>query len=375
MTRSLQRNGANIMGTLGGGSCGSRPPSSVGSGGNISIHSREPLDLGPPAPPSGRTGIMYASNAPTLTPNYGPYENVPALKNVTMRRPGVNPEAQPSAVWSDSVQHLGDDDWPVNAVPLFVFTGQRDRPRPGYREEVKFRVREDKYMSFAIRLRAGGGDRYMGGSIGLMYTDDRRETMPGEEGQLATVLDIVIQLDNSIELTVVGDLPFRVMRAWLPRGWRGLQMAIVDVMKVAPRLTHILGTCEVEPDMELFAQVLKGLPALAQMLTGPGPFTAFVPMNRSFDLSAEELFANPRLESVVQCHISTTHVPLEAMYSGRPLHAVDGTLLMVSFSQWPRGGPMVNGIPIEHMDIQCSNGVIHLIDGVLTPDPARGRPK
>merc|ERR1719162_2162955 len=180
MTR-LQRTGAHI---LGGSNAGSRPPSSQSG---FSIGSREPLDLGPPAPPTGRTGILHSSNAPTLTPKYQPYENVPTLKNVRMIRPGPSPETQPQAVWTDSVQHLGDDDWPVNAVPLFVFTGQRDRPRPGYREEVRFSLREEKYINFALRLRCGGGDKYMGGSVGLMYSDDRREVLPGEEGQLATV--------------------------------------------------------------------------------------------------------------------------------------------------------------------------------------------
>lgn len=292
-----------------------------------------------------------------------------------MIRPGPHLETQPQAVWSDSVQHLGDDDWPVNSVPLFVFTGQRDRPRPGYREEIKFSLREDKYITFAIRLRAGGGDRYMGGTIGLIYSEDRREVQPGAEGQLATVVDIVVKHDTSIEVTCVGDLPFRVMRAWLPRGLRGLQMGLVDVMKVAPRLQGILQTCESEPDLQLFAKVLRGCPEIARLLSGPGPFTVFVPVNRSFDLSAEEILANPRLESIVRSHISTTHVPVEAMYSGRPVSAIDGTLLMLAFNQWPRGEPSVNGVPIAHMDVQCSNGVIHLIDGVLAPNPQRGRPK
>merc|ERR1719247_2906334 len=196
MTR-LQRTGANIL-SSGGSAASSRPPSSAGSIGGVSINSKEPIDLGPAAPPSGRTGIVHSMSGPTLTPKYAPYDNVPALKNVRMIRPGPHPEKQPQAVWSDGVQHLGDDLWPVNAVPLFVFTGQRDRPRPGYREEIKFNLREDKYINFAIRLRAGGGDKYMGGSVGLMYSPERREVMPGEEGQLATVLDISIQLDNSI---------------------------------------------------------------------------------------------------------------------------------------------------------------------------------
>jgi len=339
------------------------------------VNSKEPIDHGPPPPPSGRTGIVHSASGPTLTPKYAPYDNVPALNNVRMIRPGPHLEAQPQALWTDSVQHLGDELWPVNAVPLFVFTGQRDRPRPGYREEIKFNLREDKYINFGIRLRCGGGDRYMGGSIGLIYSEDRREVMPGAEGQLATVLDIVCKQDNSIQVTCVGDLPFQVLRAWLPRGLRGLQMALVDVMKVAPRLQPILETCESEPDLQLFAKVLRGCPAIAQLLSGPGPFTVFVPVNGSFDLTAEELLSNPRLESVVRSHISTTHVRLESMYSGRPVGAMDGTLLIVKFTQWPRGGATVNDVPVEHMDIQCCNGVIHLIDGVLTPNPQRGRPK
>lgn len=340
------------------------------------MRSVEPIDFAPPPPPTGRTGLLHSSSAPSLTPKYAdPAANVPVLKNVRMIRPGPHPEAQPQALWTDSVQHLGDELWPVNAVPLFVFTGQRDRPRPGYREEIHFNLRDDKYINFAIRLRSGGGDKYMGGTIGLMYSATRKEVQPGEEGQLCTILDLTNMQDGSVRVTAVGDLPFRVMRAWLPRGLRGLQMGLVDVMKVAPRLLPILETCDSEPDMELFGQVLRGLPEIAQYLSGPGPFTVFAPMNRSFDLSAEELLANPRLESVVRGHISLTHVPLEAMYSGRPVHAIDGTLLMVHFSQWPRGGPTVNDIPVEHMDIQCSNGVIHLIDGVLTPNPGRGRPK
>jgi uncharacterized surface protein with fasciclin (FAS1) repeats len=127
--------------------------------------------------------------------------------------------------------------------------------------------------------------------------------------------------------------------------------------------------------MQLFAEVVRGVPEIAQILMSPGPLSVFVPANRSFDLSAEEILSNPRLESVLRCHIVANHIPLEAMYSGRPIHAIDGTLHTVSFSHWPRGGPMVGDVPIDHMDIQCSNGIIHLISGVLAPAPARGRPK
>jgi uncharacterized surface protein with fasciclin (FAS1) repeats len=208
-----------------------------------------------------------------------------------------------------------------------------------------------------------------------MYCEEKREVVPGEEGQLATILDLVVQKDNSVLVTCVGDLPFHVARAWLPRGLRGLQMALVDAVKVAPRLQSILESCESEPEMQLFAEVVRGVPEIAQMLASPGTFSVFVPANGSFDLTAEEILSSPRLESVLRCHIVAKHVPLEAMFSGRHVQAIDGTLHTVSFTQWPRGGPMVGDVPVHHMDIACSNGIIHLISGVLAPNPARGRPK
>lgn len=300
--------------------------------------------------------------------------NVPTLKNVRMKRAPIQAEAVPQAVWTDSCAHLGDDSWPASSVPLFIFSG-KDRPRPAYRDQFRFTLREEKYIIYALRLRNGGGDKYMGGTIGLVHSPEKAEVMPGHEGQLATIVDLVINLDNSVIVTAIGDLPFVVQRSWFPRGYRGLQAALVEAMKTGPRIGGILPMCSSEPGIELFAQLFRGMPTLAELLAGPGPFTVFVPMNDAFDMSDEELLSNPELEAVVRCHICQDRVPCEAMYSGRTLHAMDGTLLNITFTQWPRGGPMVNDIPIEHMDIQCSNGVIHAINGVLRPAPARTRPR
>mmetsp|Transcript_32265 Transcript_32265/g.57036 ORF Transcript_32265/g.57036 Transcript_32265/m.57036 type:complete len:373 (+) Transcript_32265:92-1210(+) len=364
----LQRTGANVLGASGPRS---RPPSSQSG---ASFCSREPIDLGPPPPPTGRTGILHSTSAPTLTPDKFQTGKVPTLHNVRMgRAPGADqPESLPQAVWSDSCAHLGNESWPQNAVPLFIFSG-RDRPRPGYRDEFRFTLREEKYVIFALRLRSGGGDKYMGGTVGLIHSPDKAEVMAGHEGQLVTIVDLVVNMDNSIIVSAIGDLPFTVMRAWMPRGHRGLQMALVDVHKVAPRIGSVLQVCSSEPGIELFAHLFRGMPTLAEVLAGNGPFTVFVPVNDAFDMSEEELLSNPGLEAVVRCHICPDSVKVEGMYAGRTLHALDGTLLTITFTQWPRGGPMVNGIPIEHMDLPCSNGVIHCIGGVLRPNPGRGR--
>ena len=59
-------------------------------------------------------------------------------------------------------------------------------------------------MSFALRLRCGTGDHYMGdlpapksvfmvagGTVGLL-NPERMEVQPGDQGQLATILDLAL---------------------------------------------------------------------------------------------------------------------------------------------------------------------------------------
>lgn len=83
----------------------------------------------------------------------------------------------------------------------------------------------------------------------------------------------------------------------------------------------------------------------------------------------------PYLQAILACHIVRGRIPfeagvkvylhgfkpftlderqqdachLQALYSGRTLKAIDGTVLMVTFLQWPRGGPCINEVPGGHM--------------------------
>lgn len=328
------------------------------------------------APPSaGRTGRLYAENRPTLSPFTGPAENLPVMRDAgSMQRINLPPEPTPKAVWTDSVAHIVDEPWPAHAVPLFVFTG-RDRPRPGFREEVRFTLREERFVNLALRLKCGLGDHYMGGTIGLIYSSDRSEAVPGAEGQLVTVTDIAVHPDSSVVVSAIGDLEFRVVRTWMPRGLRGVQLALVQVdAQVVQRLEPIFESLADEPDFSFFAELLyKASPRLAEVLSKGGPFTVFAPTNASleavFGPFSEEMLTMPGLEALLACHVSSGRVPCEALYSGRSLKAVDGTPLQIIFGKWPRNEPMVNNVRIQNMDILCSNGVVHSIMGLLSPAP------
>mmetsp|Transcript_26898 Transcript_26898/g.62464 ORF Transcript_26898/g.62464 Transcript_26898/m.62464 type:complete len:435 (+) Transcript_26898:29-1333(+) len=337
----------------------------------------EVFDERPPS--ASKSGLLYSNKAPSLEPYTGLAQNIPVLQKAAPKRFKGPPEQVPKAIWSDSVAHLpSDEEWPLHAVPLFIFGGI-DRPRPAYREELKFTLRNDKYVSFALRLRCGTGDHYMGGTVGLMHSPERQEALVGDKGQLVTIIDLVVQPDNSVIVTAIGDLEFVVARTWMPRGLRGLQLAFVDVHKAAaPPLQPILQTCNEEPGFGLFGQLLAraaGFEEVAAAMGGAdGPFTVFVPRDPELMSclgggSLQEMLRTPQLPALLACHIVRGRVPFEALYTGRTLRAIDGTILMVTFTQWPRGGPCINEIPGDHMDIFCSNGVIHVIRGVLQPAP------
>lgn len=395
----LQRTGAHILGHSGSAGSlvgrGSRPPSSGAgsvagsrcggsnrgptplsscrstSAGSLTSHSQH--DYRPPS--VAHTGRLWSEEGcPRLTPHGRPAQHVPAIKSVKVRTMGASVEPVPPCVWTDGVMHLGgEDSWPAHALPLFVFCG-RDRPRPGYREEVKITLTEEKYVNFGLRMRCGGGDRYAGGTIGLVHSPMRDEAHPGTEGQLVMVTNIIVQPDGSVVLTVVGDLPFRIRKAWFPRGLRGLQAAFVDVDPTAAYQDLLLPTCDSERPIARFARLMRmAAPGIAERLDTPGSdFTVFAPTDAALaaafgGASDEELAGAPQVAALLACHVVPMRVPLEAMYNGRVLTALDGTSLIVTFGKWPKGDIRVNGAAAEHMDIMCANGVVHTIASVLSP--------
>lgn len=333
---------------------------------NSSSGSRRMFNRGAELPPPTPTrGLSYSSSAPMLTAEPKPKSHTRAPKGDVDR-----------LLWSDSMGHLTDEVWPLHAVPLLVFSG-RDRPQCGFREQVRFTLQDEKYIQLALRLRCGAGDRSGGGSVGLVHSPDCGEAYPGMKGQLAMVTQLIVQPDNSILLHAVGDLPFEVQNCWTPRGFKGLQIAMVQMASVAPRLDCVPATCAMDPVLGLFGRMLDSVPELRQALSAKGPFTVFVPTDEAFasaGLTEEDLLARPELaEAIVLCHSCKGKVALESMYNDRTMQALDGSILRLNFAKWPRAEPTVNDIPIQHTDILCLNGVVHPISGVMRPEPISRR--
>ena len=110
---------------------------------------------------------------------------------------------------------------------------------------------------------------------------------------------------------------------------------------------------------------------LGGTLSGAGPFTVFAPTNEAFgkvDQATLTSLMTPEKKSDL-ANILTYHVVPGALRAadltdGQKLKTVQGKDLMVSVKD---GKVMINGATVTIADVISSNGVTHVIDGVLMP--------
>jgi uncharacterized surface protein with fasciclin (FAS1) repeats len=132
---------------------------------------------------------------------------------------------------------------------------------------------------------------------------------------------------------------------------------------------NIVQIAQANPD---FSTLVKAVTAagLADTLSGPGPFTVFAPTNAAFAAlppgTLDTLLKDPtgQLASILKLHVVSGAVDSKAAIA-----AAGGTVETL-------GGPvkvtlsgsklMVGGATVTKTDIKASNGIIHVIDAVIT---------
>jgi transforming growth factor-beta-induced protein len=131
----------------------------------------------------------------------------------------------------------------------------------------------------------------------------------------------------------------------------------------------IVETAIVSPQTQtLVAAVAAG--DLVSTLKSDGPFTVFAPINEAFAaLGTDKLdvLLDPAnqalLQKVLTYHVIAGDIRAADLSDGAMVSTVEGTQVTIDLSGET---PMVNGAKIIATDIVAGNGVIHLIDGVLT---------
>ncbi|HUW04348.1 MAG TPA: fasciclin domain-containing protein [Acidimicrobiales bacterium] len=113
---------------------------------------------------------------------------------------------------------------------------------------------------------------------------------------------------------------------------------------------------------------------LVDTLSGEGPFTVFAPTDEAFaaaledlGLTAEELLADTEtLTAVLTYHVIADEVPSSVVVTldGQEVETVNGASVTISVDGET---VMVNDATVTAVDVEASNGVVHVIDKVLLP--------
>ncbi len=111
---------------------------------------------------------------------------------------------------------------------------------------------------------------------------------------------------------------------------------------------------------------------LTDTLKGPGPFTVFAPTDDAFaklPAGTVENLLKPenkqKLVAILTYHVVSGRVTAAQVSKMTEAKTVNGKELTIRASD---GHVMVNDATVIKADIQCSNGVIHVIDTVLIPN-------
>ncbi len=110
---------------------------------------------------------------------------------------------------------------------------------------------------------------------------------------------------------------------------------------------------------------------LVATLSGPGPFTVFAPVDAAFaalPAGTVESLVKPenkgQLTGILTYHVVAGKVLSTDLSDGMKAKTVNGAEITITIAD---GKVKVNGAHVVLADVATSNGVIHVIDGVLLP--------
>ena len=112
---------------------------------------------------------------------------------------------------------------------------------------------------------------------------------------------------------------------------------------------------------------------LLETLQGDGPFTVFAPTDAAFEAAGVDLSTfttdedNQTLANILTYHVVAGSVTAADVTDGMTAATVNGANLSFSVAD---GVVTVNNAKVTTADVMASNGVIHVIDAVLTPPTA-----
>ena len=132
-------------------------------------------------------------------------------------------------------------------------------------------------------------------------------------------------------------------------------------------MKNIIETAVANPDFSTLVTAIKAA-GLVDTLSAAGPFTVFAPTNAAFakipEATLKALLADKaKLTKVLTYHVVAGKVMSSAVGGMSDAKTLQGGTIKINTTS----GVVINDAKVTTADIECSNGVIHVIDAVLMP--------
>jgi uncharacterized surface protein with fasciclin (FAS1) repeats len=145
---------------------------------------------------------------------------------------------------------------------------------------------------------------------------------------------------------------------------------VIDAVLTPPPATvvDIIVNSEVHTTLE----TAVGIAGLGGALSGEGPFTVFAPTDAAFaalpDGALDALVADSAaLANVLLYHVAGLEAYSDDLQDGQRVMTLQGGDVVVTINEM---GVFINDAMVSVANLQALNGVVHVIDAVLTPPPA-----
>ena len=148
---------------------------------------------------------------------------------------------------------------------------------------------------------------------------------------------------------------------------------VIDAVLLPPSLVEMPSIAEIAAGDENFSTLVTALDAagLVETLAGEGEFTVFAPTNDAFaalpEGTVEALLEDPggALNDILRYHVVGGAVTSDVVVTLESAMTLQGEDITIEVTD---DGVLLNGaVMVTAVDIEASNGVIHVIDAVLMP--------
>jgi len=139
-------------------------------------------------------------------------------------------------------------------------------------------------------------------------------------------------------------------------------------------MKNIFETAQADGRLSISVRLVEA-GGVAETLRGDGPYTAFIPTNEAFSGIPEEMLEaivknRERLAGMIMYHVVRGKLTTLELTQMEAIRTLQEDHLNISSSP---EGIRLNDAVIIQSDIECTNGMYHIIDSVLIPRAVEAR--